>query len=330
MKTKLAVQTKNIKPQSIETFVNKIICGDALKILKKLPDESIDCVVTSPPYWALRDYDVKGQIGLEPSIEEYLNKLGAVFTEIRRVLKPTGTCWVNFGDTYAHKTKGGQQNKPQNNIFDALSKRATIPKLKLRLNIPAKSLCLIPSRFAVKMVEEGWILRNEIIWHKPNAMPQSIKDRFTVDFEKVFFFVKSRKYHFRQQFEPLKLTPRLSDFMLNPNAKNFLKDDKFIRTTNLKSARRSYERVLRRGRNKRCVWTIGTTNFAEQHYATYPPKLIETPILAGCPEGGIVLDPFAGSGTTAVVAIRLGRKYIGIELNPKYLKIAEHRINSLN
>ncbi|MGI8467026.1 MAG: DNA-methyltransferase [Pyrinomonadaceae bacterium] len=208
---------KNSQTRPIEYFTNKIICGDSLKALKTISDESVDCVITSPPYWALRDYGVFGQIGLEPSIEEYLAKLIAVFDEIKRVLKPAGTCWVNFGDTFANKTKGGHRNKPQNNMFDSLTKRATFPKLKTELNIPSKSLCLIPVRFAVRMIERGWILRNEIIWHKPNAMPQSMKDRFTVDFEKIFFFVKGRKYYFRQQFEPLKNPARLNRRLLNPN-----------------------------------------------------------------------------------------------------------------
>jgi DNA modification methylase len=162
MKTELAY-----KP--IEKLTNKIICGDSLEILKTIPSDSIDCVVTSPPYWALRDYNEKGQIGLESSIEEYLEKLLAVFDEVRRVLKASGTCWVNFGDTYANKTKGGHRNKPQGNMYDSLTKRATFPKLKTELSIPPKSLCMIPSRFALKMIEQDWILRNEIIWHKPNA-----------------------------------------------------------------------------------------------------------------------------------------------------------------
>lgn len=314
--------------KSIEKFINKVIYGDALKILKTIPEESIDCVITSPPYWALRDYGVKGQIGLEPTIEEYLEKLLAVFDEIRRILKPAGTCWVNFGDTYANKTKGGHRNKPQGNMYDSLTKQATFAKLKTELSIPPKSLCLIPSRFAIKMIEQGWILRNEIIWHKPNAMPQSVRDRFSVDFEKVFFFVKNRHYYFRQQFEPLKNPDRLKRRLLNPN-----KSHKFIESywtsanPNISEKRRM--KMIALGRNKRCVWTIGTTNFSGQHFAVFPPRLIEPPILAGCPEAGIVLDPFIGSGTTVVVAQQLGRKYIGIELNREYVKIARNRIKSI-
>ncbi|MGI8468923.1 MAG: DNA-methyltransferase, partial [Pyrinomonadaceae bacterium] len=246
----------NIKP-----YINRIICGDALKILQKLPTESVDCVVTSPPYWALRDYGVKEQIGLESSIEEYLEKLLAVFDEIKRVLKPEGTCWVNFGDTYANKTKGGHRNKLQNNMFDSLTRRATFPKLKTKLDIPAKSLCLVPSRFALQMIEQGWILRNEIIWHKPNAMPQSIKDRFTVDFEKIFFFVKSRRYYFRQQYEQLKNPERLKRRLLDPNNKHKYTKSYWF-STNPKISEKRRLKMLATGRNKRCVWTIGTINFA--------------------------------------------------------------------
>lgn len=314
------------KPQKpIQSFVNKIICGDSLKILKKLPDEAIDCVVTSPPYWALRDYGVKGQIGLEKSIEEYLERILDIFTEIRRVLKPEGTCWVNYGDTYANKTKGGHRNKLQNNMYDSLTKQATFPKLRAQLNTPPKSLCMILSRFAVGMIEQGWILRNEIIWHKPNAMPQSIKDRFSTDFEKIFFFVKSRKYYFKQQFEPLKNPERLKRRLLNPD-KTHKHTESYWFSANPKLSEKRRQKMLEKGRNKRCVWTIGTTSFKGNHFAVYPPKLVETPVKAGCPKEGIVLDPFVGSGTTVVAAKKLGRKFIGIELNQSYVKITRDRL----
>ena len=319
---------QNSYKKPIKSFVNKIICGDALETLRKFPDESVDCVVTSPPYWALRDYGVKGQIGLEPTIEEYLEKLLAVFGEIRRVLKPKGTCWVNFGDTFANKTKGGHRNKPQGNMYDSLSKRATFPKLKTEIDIPAKSLCLIPVRFAVRMIERGWILRNEIIWHKPNAMPQSIKDRFTVDYEKLFFFVKNKKYYFEQQFEPLKNPERLKRRLLNPN-KKLKQAESYWTSRKPKMSEKRRLKMLKKGRNKRCVWSIGTTNFTGKHFAVYPMKLIETPIKAGCPEGGIVLDPFSGSGTTVLVAKKLNRQFIGIELKSSYTKMAKVRLKVL-
>lgn len=309
--------------------LNKIICGDALLTLKTIPDESIDCVITSPPYWALRDYNVAGQIGLEPTIEEYLDKLLLVFDEIKRVLKPSGTCWINFGDTYANKTKGGHRNKPQGNMYDSSSLRATFPKLKTALDIPPKSLCLIPSRFAIRMIGRGWILRNEIIWHKPNAMPQSVKDRFTVDFEKIFFFVKNRNYYFQRQFEQLRNPERLKRRLLD-FSKVHKQAESYWTSCNPQISDKRRLKMLKTGRNKRCVWSIGTTNFEGNHFAVYPERLVETPILAGCMEGGIVLDPFIGSGTTAVVARKLGRKYIGIELSPEYVRLAKDRLKHIS
>lgn len=317
------------KPSTaIGKYTNRIIGGDSLKVLKTMPDESVDCVITSPPYWALRDYGVKGQIGLEPSIEEYLEKLMNVFNEVRRVLKPEGTCWINFGDTYANKTKGGQANIPRGDLFDSLSKRAKLPKLKTALNIPAKSLCLIPERFAVKMIEQGWILRNQIIWHKPNVMPQSVRDRFTVDFEKLFFFVKGKNYYFERQFEPLKSPAEMRRRFSNPFANHQYWQINRQSAADLKAVKQAQQAILKTGRNKRCVWSIGTGTANGGHFAVYPPRLIEIPIKAGCPKNGIVLDPFMGSGTTAIVAKRLGRNYIGIELNPAYVKLANNRLKN--
>lgn len=301
-----------------------------MKVLKTIPNESIDCVVTSPPYWALRDYGVAGQIGLESTIEEYLDKLLAVFDEVKRVLKPSGTCWINFGDTFANKTKGGHRNRLQGNMYDSLTKRATFPKLKTELSIPPKSLCLIPARFALKMIERGWILRNEIIWHKPNAMPQSVRDRFSVDFEKLFFFVKERKYYFRQQFEPVKNPQELRRRYSNPFEKHIYRKLNGRNYKSLGAIKRSQKEILKKGRKMRSVWTIGTGVTNGNHLAVYPPKLVETPILAGCPENGIVLDPFIGSGTTAIVAKKLNRNFIGIELNPEYVRLARNRIKNLD
>lgn len=189
-----------------------------------------------------------------------------------------------------------------------------------------KSLLQIPARFSIAMQERGWLLRNEIIWHKPNCQPSSAADRFTVDFEKMFFFVKNRKYYFNQQFEPLRNKQRLARAVFNPADKQKCRGVSFS-AINHQSFEKSRLKMLEKGkRNKRCVWTIGTTNFAGRHYAVYPAKLIEIPIKAGCPKGGTVLDPFIGSGTTALIAKRLGRKYIGIELNPNYVRLAETRI----
>jgi DNA modification methylase len=308
--------------------LDRILCGDTHKVLQRLTSESVDCVVTSPPYWALRDYGVRGQLGLEPTFHEYLERLCAVFDEVRRVLKPAGTCWVNMGDTYASPTKGsGGSAPPGDGIYDRLKRRSGFRVLKLKPGLPPKTLCQIPSRFAVAMTERGWILRNEIIWWKPNCMPQSAKDRFTVDFEKIFFFVKSRQYYFRQQFEPVKDRERLSRRLFNQTSKRKrVYGDKYVSAINPRSAEASRLRILRHGRNKRSVWRISPRPFRGGHFAVYPPELVETPIKAGCPKGGVVLDPFMGSGTTAVVARQLGRRFIGIELNRDYVRLARKRL----
>jgi DNA modification methylase len=307
--------------------LDHIIRGDALKVLQRLPAESIDCVVTSPPYWSLRDYGVRNQIGLEASPEKYIKRLCCIFDEIKRVLKPTGTCWVNLGDAYA--TRGGKWGKklthPQP-ILSSESNRAHNFKRPFA-RLPAKCLVQLPARFALEMISCGWILRNEIIWHKPNCLPQSARDRFTVNFERLFFFVKQRHYYFRQQFEPLQGRDRLLRHLINPESRRKrVYGDKYVSAINPRSAEASRRRILRYGRNKRSVWRIAVRPFRGDHFAVYPPELIETPIKAGCPKGGIILDPFMGSGTTALVARRLGRHFIGIELNPDYVRLARQRL----
>lgn len=275
--------------------LNKIYNGNALDVLKTFPDESVDMVITSPPYWALRDYGAEGQLGLESTFQEYINKLCDIFDEVKRVLKKSGSCWVNLGDAYSGSGKGVG-------------------------GIKSKSLLQIPSRFAIEMCNRGWILRNEIIWHKPNAMPQSVRDRFTVDYEKLFFFVKSKKYYFKQQKEQMKTN--------HICWKSIRKHSRMVSLNTTKQNDFSQDLKISKDlqRNKRSVWSINTKPFKEKHFATYPEELIITPIKACCPENGIVLDPFMGSGTTAVVARSLGLKYVGIELNPDYIKIAEKRL----
>ena len=178
--------------------LNKIYQGDALEVLKTFPDESVDCAITSPPYWNLRDYGTAGQLGLESTFQEYVAKLCDIFDEVKRVLKKEGTCWVKFGDTYSGNKEGKTDAKVSSYLGDTtkgIHKKATIQE---------KCLCQIPSRFAIEMTNRGWILRNRLVWHKPNAMPSSVDDRFTVDYEDVFFFVKSKKYNFQQLYEPRK------------------------------------------------------------------------------------------------------------------------------
>jgi len=283
--------------------MNKIINGDALSVLKKMKDNSINCVVTSPPYWGLRDYGVDGQLGLEKTFQEYINKLCNIFDEVKRVLKKDGTCWVNMGDTYGGGAGGYCPHENEVGASKNQIKRKSIGM--------EKSLCQIPSRFAIEMTDRGWILRNELIWFKPNCTPSSASDRFTVDFEKIFFFVKNKKYFFEQQFE-----------------KNLTVGDSCEDAGRITygGKRNTSVYINSNGRNKRCVWKITTQPYKEAHFATFPEKLIEVPIKAGCPEEGIVLDPFSGAGTTGAVAKRLNRSFIGIELNSEYIKMANKRI----
>jgi DNA modification methylase len=314
-------------PQPLKRFINQIICGETLRTLRQIPSDSIDCVVTSPPYWALRDYGVEGQLGLETSFQEYIAKLCRVFDEVKRVLKKEGTCWVNLGDTYS--TQSSRVRRARLRLRPTHSKELDenydAPQLQSRL--PAKCLVEIPSRFAIEMINRGWILRNEIIWWKPNCTPSSARDRFTVDFEKIFFFVKSRKYYFKQQFEELRGKERLTHRLFNPDTKKKrVYGEGSASAINPKTAEQSRLRMIKRGRNKRCVWRVITRAFRGNHFAVYPPQLIETPIRAGCPPGGIVLDPFMGSGTTALTARKLNRKFIGIELNPYYVRMARRRL----
>lgn len=296
--------------QKIKT--NHIFKGDAKSILKSLPGESVDMVMTSPPYWALRDYHVKGQLGLESNFEEYILKLCDVFDEVKRVLKEHGTCWVNLGDTYSGNSTGKTDIKYSE--YMKYQQR----KLQKRSNgYPEKSLCMIPLRFAVEMVKRSWILRNVIIWHKPNAMPSSVRDRFTVDFEYLFFFVKSKNYYFNQAREPHK--------------KESIERTKHKWEGHRESGSSYAGMDIRKmchpdGRNKRCVWSICTKPLKEEHFASYPQELCRIPIEAGCPKNGTVLDPFFGAGTTGLVAIKQNKKFVGIEINPSYISLAKKRI----
>jgi len=306
----------------VEQYKNQILLGDAKETLRRLPSESIDCVMTSPPYWALRDYRVDRQIGLETTFQQYIEKLCEIFDEAKRVLKPAGTCWINMGDTYGTGSGSGVRTGKQATNRGTHYNCGWQEKGKAGVNGMEKCLLQIPARFAIAMCDRGWILRNEIIWHKPNAMPQSVKDRFTVDFEKLFFFVKSRTYSFEKQYDPYtKPLNRWSGTRLDATGKS-----KWDEGTGQKNYRNRNMRPNISGRNKRCVWSINTRPQKDSHFATFPPALVEIPIRAGCPEGGIVLDPFIGSGTTAVVACSLGRSFVGIDLNPAYVAIANKRL----
>ena len=298
-----------------------IICGDALTELKKLPDNSIDCCVTSPPYYNLRDYGSPGQIGLEPTLREYIEKLVAVFHEVKRVLRPSGTLWLNIADSYAGSTKGATRDK---NVYKY--KQGTNKGL-IGANIPptpkngckAKDLLGVPWELAFALRADGWYLRQEIIWQKPNCMPESVKDRCTKSHETIFLFAKSKRYYFDWQAiqEPCigfdRSCPRGSRGTLTPNAGR-----------REEGAMRQNPSDLRR---KRSVWTVSTIGSRENHFATFPPKLIEPCILAGAPVGGIVLDPFAGSGTVGLVAKQHNRGYVLIDISPDYMKIIKKKLN---
>ena len=297
-----------------------LIQGDALTQLSKLESESVDCCITSPPYWALRDYKVEGQLGLEPTIDEYINKLTAIFDQVKRVLKKTGTCWVNIGDTYGQiKSHIGSNHHGQGpNALQMKHGHPNKPRGDYQRSVPIKSLSMIPERFAIRMIDHGWILRNKIIWHKPNCMPSSAKDRFTVDWEYVFFFVKNQKYFFETQYEPLTEPDRIRNPMVDIVGGN--------KYANIQSHNPFKQPSATLGRIKRAVWRISTSAFSGTHFAVFPPKLIEPMIKAGCPTDGTVLDPFMGAGTTGMVALQNARDFIGIELNPSYIELARKRL----
>lgn len=280
--------------------LNKIFQGHSLDVLKAFPANSIDMCITSPPYWGLRDYETEpvkwndgwqGELGTETNCKDYINHLCDIFDEVKRVLKKNGTCWVNISDTYKDK-----------------------------------SLCLIPYRFTIEMKERGWIVRNVIIWQKPNVTPTSAKDRFTNDFEYLLFFSKSKNYYFKQQFEPFKestieraerkFTENKSQFYNGLSLKNQLNFHNKIKNNELK------------GRNKRTIWSISPARFKGAHFATFPTSLVQLPMIAASPINGIIIDPFIGSGTTAVVAEKNKRNWLGIEINPSYIELAKARISN--
>lgn len=325
---------------------NGILYNDnCIEVLKHLENNTIDCVITSPPYWSLRDYGVDGQIGLEEQYTDYIDKLLSIFREIKWILKDSGSCYVNLGETYHNALKWSCKKELPQTISKGKNRDFNTKKNN-KQNIPKKCLMLIPDRFAISMIEDGWILRNVIIWHKPNQLPQSVKDRFTHDYEKIFFFVKNRKYYFEQQFEPLKEESK-KGILYNRNGKISKKNvevnrpgnnpHSFHKIANSKSKidKNNVDKMIKEGktflypngmRNKRSVWSVPTKAFKDAHFAVFPEDLVEPLLLAGCPENGIVLDPFMWSGTTAVVAEKNNRKWVGIELNTNYCNIITNRI----
>jgi DNA modification methylase len=353
-----------------------VLTGDVLANLTAMPAASVRCVVTSPPYWGLRDYGVEGQIGLEPTPAAYLERMVAVFREVRRVLRDDGTCWVNMGDGYtsggrATWRSGASENKGQD-VQNDQSRPDTPQGLK------PKDMLGMPWRLAFALQEDGWWLRQDIIWSKPNPMPESVTDRCTKAHEYIFLLTKSERYFYDAEAvkEPAngwndsaiddgknaEVHPNVGKKRAHPRgpgnkthkgtsayeggaAEHRTKAGLVAYAERQRAIDRKADAEMVHGnkpgrsdggaacnapgqhrRNKRSVWEIATEPYTEAHFATFPTKLVEPCILAGSKPGDVVLDPFSGSGTTGVVALRLGREYIGIELNPEYVAMSERRL----
>jgi len=295
--------------------LNKIILGDCLDGLKGLPYNSVDCCVTSPPYFGLRDYGHADQLGLEETPDEYVSNMVKVFGEVKRVLKKEGTLWLNIGDSYYGSGKGGgglNNNDKGTKISSLNQNRKAVQGLK------AKDLIGIPWMLAFALRADGWYLRQDIIWAKPNPMPESVTDRCTKSHEYIFMLSKSAKYFYDAESIKTAMTGSDHDKRMRVSIKRF--------PTDMINGIRCANDVIREMANKRSVWTVNPRPYSEAHFATFPERLIVDCIKAGCPENGLVLDHFMGSGTTALVARKLNRNFIGFELNPEYIEIAEKRL----
>lgn len=318
----------------------KLLQGNCLDVLKTLDSDSVQTCVTSPPYFGLRDYRCDEQIGLEGTPQEYVSNLVNVFAEVHRVLKPDGTLWLNLGDSYAAQRGGssmpaetlaggvnGKGDKSAHRGHDGGAGHAH--RNATNIGLKHKDLIGIPWRVAFALQEYGWYLRQDIIWHKPNPMPESVTDRCTKAHEYIFLLSKSSKYYYDNESirEPVSdVSLKRAEYGWNcdrPSTKNASGGGEGIHTEKMGS-----RFVNPNGRNKRSVWTVTVKGYAEAHFATYPTELIRPCILAGSRKGDTVLDPFNGSGTTGFVSVEESRKYIGIELNPDYIELAEKRIKS--
>ena len=304
----------------LENYVNKFLQGDAVETLKTLPDNIVDCCITSPPYFGLRDYGVKGQIGLEKTMSEYISKLVDVFSEVKRVLKPSGTLWLNLGDSYAGS--GGMGSD--------IDKRAKIGMVIIKKynrqgsvdGILPKNILGVPFRVAFALQDSGWIFRQDIIWHKLNPMPESVTDRCTKAHEYIFLLSKSKMYYYDYKAiqEPSIYPNDSRKSRVHSNAKDLKRIG-----NKLQAGDTTYP-----NRNKRSVWTVPTKPYKGAHFAAFPEALINPMILAGSPVNGIVLDPFMGAGTVALASKKKQRNFIGIELNPAYIELAKERLGFFN
>lgn len=334
----------------------KIEVGDCLAVLKSMDENSVDCIVTSPPYWGLRDYGVEGQLGLEPTLDEHIEAMVLVFSELKRVLKPTGTCWLNYGDCYATQPNGRSASDTKLHGSDDRTFRDK-PFSTVQGVFKPKDLCMVPNRLAIALQESGWWVRSEIIWAKPNPMPESVRDRPASAHEKIFLLTKSGRYDFNieevRQNLSASSVQRLSQDVANQvgstRANGGAKTNGNMKAVQSNKKPRGHLREhtgltsdwdhrtkhdqQSGGRNLRNyepapnnVWKFATAAFSDAHFATFPVELAERCILAGSSKGDIVLDPFGGAGTTALAALRHNRFSILVELNPEYSEMAKLRI----
>jgi len=295
-----------------------LLLGDALEQLRTLPDGSVDCVVTSPPYYGLRDYGTPGQYGLEPTPAAYVETMRALFAEARRVLADDGTLWLNLGDSYASGGRTSYDTRGGNTRANGYAAQRAPSEL------PGKNLLGVPWRTAFALQDDGWILRNEIIWHKTNAMPESIKDRLSTRHEHLFLFAKASRYRFDLDAirEPHTMRPQR-----RPRGHKERQKLGVLPAQTWSTSERDEPGVDGHplGRNPGDVWSIPTRPYPAAHFAVFPIDIPLRCIKAGCRPGGTVLDPFSGSGTTGAAARQLGRKYVGIDLNPAYHDLAKER-----
>jgi DNA modification methylase len=309
-------------------MTNTIIQSDNLKALRQLPADTIQCCVTSPPYYGLRDYEIEGQIGREDTPEQYIHRLVEVFREVRRTLRPDGTLWVNIADTYCGTGSKANHVDPKN------PKGRTGQQVALNHRVQGckhKDLIGIPWLLAFALRNDGWYLRNDIIWYKANPMPESVRDRCSRTYEHIFLLAKSKNYYYDAAAIAEPVAPTTIARMKGGRAAihkyaEGIPGQTMQKINMPRAAGAIPDELIPVTRNKRDVWEINTVPYRGAHFAAFPPKLAETCILAGCPVDGIVLDPFLGSGTTGFVAKQLGRRYIGIEINAEYCRLANERM----
>ena len=302
--------------------INKIYNGDCLDVMSNFPDKSIDCVITSPPYWQMRNYGWDGQWGLESTFEEYLINLWKLMDEISRVLKECGSVWINLGDSYS-TVSGGMRTGTTGKVSEKNRLANRIVQQKPE-GITDKCLLLLPHRFAIGCIDRKWIVRNTIIWGKPNGMPESVTDRFSKKHEYIFLMVKNIKYYFDldaiRDIHKWEHTDKRS--LISGGSKS---GGKCV-SGNYSTSNVSYNKMGKNPGDVSDFWAITTKPNMTNHFATFNTNLIDKPIIAGCPRNGIILDPFCGTGTTLFRAKELGRNFIGIEGNKEYIKIAEERL----